>query len=684
MTSEKKNACKSIVVFFLSIILSLNVFAKMPGQNEVSVFITNNCRGYLEYLPSTYNSSSTRYPLLINILGLGTLGDGSNASLQNLYHIGGGNPHEQAYNDNWVESYTVNGQSFSFIVLTPQGYTDVPQSADINALIDYAIAHYANRIDTSRIYLIGSSEGGGSVWNYAGESNAYASRLAAIMPFGGVAYPIEDKAYIIKHNRVAVWGFHSQFDTQVPSYFTSNFVDFINSGTPPAREARKTLFNSTSHVCWPDALQRIYTENGMNVYQWLLQFKRSFSSAKAGSYQEITAPASSVQLNGSGTGPNGSTTAINWQKVSGPGGGNISNTSVLNPTISNLSPGTYVYRLSITDNTSAQATDTVEIQVNPARQRIYATTATASSGVVTSFSSAEGINVINGIADNDWMDYNINVPVSGNYKLRFHLGSFYLGKSFEIRNSSGTTLGSSDVYWTKDWDTYITLTILNVPLIAGDQTIRIQNIIPNPYPGPDQNWYLSWFEIESLNTSNAPLPVAFSLFNANCANNNVTLTWKTANETNSSEFAIEKSANGREWTTIATVAGAGQSSTERSYSYTDRSSNGNSFYRIAQQDIDGKKTYTSVLKSNCGGEQTFTVFPNPVTDRATVTINSSQNTKLNLSIVDSRGTLVRKQQTLLPQGNSQVTINLSGLAKGIYTLQAEWNDERSTAKLIKN
>jgi hypothetical protein len=682
MTSEKLNACKRFMIFVLSIFFSLDLFAKMPGQTERSILITNNLRGYLEYLPSTYSTTTGRYPLLINILGLGTQGDGSLASLNNLYSVGGGNPHEQANQDSWQESYTVNGQTFSFIVLTPQGYTDVPQPSDINALIDYAIQHYANRIDTSRIYLIGSSEGGGSVWNYAGGNNAYAKRLAAVMPFGGVAYPVEDKAYVIKHNRVAVWAFHSEFDTQVPSYFTTNFIYFINSGTPPARESKKTLFNSTGHLCWYDPLKRLFTENGMNVYQWLLQFKRSFSSVNAGDYQEITAPTSSIQFNGSGTGPNGSTSTINWAKVSGPSGGNISNASALNPTINNLSPGTYVYRLVLTDNASAQATDTVEIQVNPVRQRIYATDAIASSGVVTTFSTSEGRNIINGIANNDWMDYTISVPTSGNYKLRFRLGTFYGGDTFQVRNSSATILAASPVWWTKGWDNFETLTMLNVPLTAGSQTIRIQNIMPAP--GPNRDWYLNWFEIENLVTVDAPLPVAFSLFNTNCLGNGVSIVWKTTSETNSSEFSVQKSSDGRNWKVITTITAAGQSTAEKNYSYIDLAASGNDFYRIVQQDVDGRKTYTSVLRSNCIGAQAFTVFPNPAEGKAIVTISSNKNTKLNLTLMDTKGAVVRKQQTMLPQGNNQITIDLSGLAKGIYTLQAEWNNEIKTTKLIKN
>ena len=53
-------------------------------------------------------------------------------------------------------------------------------------------------------------------------------------------------------------------------------------------------------------------------------------------------------------------------------------------------------------------------------------------------------------------------------------------------------------------------------------------------------------------------------------------------------------------------------------------------------------------------------------------------------MVDNKGVVVRMQQTILPQGNSQVTVNFAGLAKGIYNLRAEWNGEIKTTKILKN
>lgn len=682
MNCDLMNAIKRLVVCCLFATVVFQASAQDGQHERPNVPIGTNCNGYLEYLPTGYSAGSARYPLLINILGFGTEGNGSLSSLQALYNIGAGNPHEQAHQGTWPDSYTVNSNTYQFVVITPQFIQSMlshtPTPAEVDAVVTYVVQNY--RIDTSRIYMIGSSQGGGAVWDYVGGGAQYAKRIAAIEPFAGVSWPIEDKANIIKHSKVAVWAFHNQFDESVPSYFTSNYVDFINQIPAPAVPVKKTLFNAAGHQCWFLPLTRQYTENGLNVYQWLLQFSKTFTKANAGTYQEITAPASSVQLHATGTGPNGTISSYNWQKISGPASSSIANAALQNPTVTNLVPGIYVFRLTITDNAFGTATEDVVVRVNRARTRIEAEAATFKTPGIVENPTADGGNKLDGITSGKWMDYTINVPISGMYKFRFRIGSFYSANQLSIKDASGNTLGSAtaEVFNTGDWDAFLTMTILNVPLQAGIQTIRIQGTNTS---FTSNVWYMNWFEFENTTT---PLPVHFLLFNANCNNGRVDLSWKTAAEMNADKFIIERSSDGRTWAAVGTVAATGQSSSERTYGYTDATaSDQNSFYRIAQQDIDGRKTYTAVLRANCSGKQNFSVFPNPATDKTTLSLSADQNSQLNLSVVDAKGRIVKTQQLVLPKGNSMVNLDLADLPTGMYMIQARWNGQTQTAKLLK-
>jgi len=86
-------------------------------------------------------------------------------------------------------------------------------------------------------------------------------------------------------------------------------------------------------------------------------------TANAGPDQTITLPTSSVTLNGSGSDPDGSIASYLWTKVSGNGGTITSPTSA-STTVTGLSAGTYTFRLTVTDNQGATASDDVVITVN--------------------------------------------------------------------------------------------------------------------------------------------------------------------------------------------------------------------------------------------------------------------------------------------------------------------------------
>ncbi len=89
-------------------------------------------------------------------------------------------------------------------------------------------------------------------------------------------------------------------------------------------------------------------------------------TANAGPDQTITLPTSSVTLTGSGTDPDGTIASYAWTKVSGPAGGTIATPATASTNITGLTAGTYVFRLTVTDNGGATATNDVQIIVNSA------------------------------------------------------------------------------------------------------------------------------------------------------------------------------------------------------------------------------------------------------------------------------------------------------------------------------
>ncbi len=89
--------------------------------------------------------------------------------------------------------------------------------------------------------------------------------------------------------------------------------------------------------------------------------------ANAGSDQTITAPVSSVSVDGSlSNDPDGTIATFSWSQVSGPSTGTIANSNSTKTTISALVTGIYIFKLTVTDNQGLSANVQITITVNVA------------------------------------------------------------------------------------------------------------------------------------------------------------------------------------------------------------------------------------------------------------------------------------------------------------------------------
>jgi len=93
--------------------------------------------------------------------------------------------------------------------------------------------------------------------------------------------------------------------------------------------------------------------------------KNQLPVADAGKDVVLILPKNSVTLNGSGSDVDGKITSYRWNKIRGPVTYTIENTNLAAPAVRNLVKGTYVFRLTVTDNRGGAATDDVVVTVKP-------------------------------------------------------------------------------------------------------------------------------------------------------------------------------------------------------------------------------------------------------------------------------------------------------------------------------
>ncbi len=96
------------------------------------------------------------------------------------------------------------------------------------------------------------------------------------------------------------------------------------------------------------------------------------------------------------------------------------------------------------------------------------------------------------------------------------------------------------------------------------------------------------------------LPIDLWKFNVSQDNDNLLFAWKTACETNNECFILEYSLDGLSYSTIAQLAGAGNSSRINSYSTVWESVpyTGMLYFRLKQRDFSGHITYSNVIAYN--------------------------------------------------------------------------------------
>ena len=165
-------------------------------------------------------------------------------------------------------------------------------------------------------------------------------------------------------------------------------------------------------------------------------------------------------------------------------------------------------------------------------------------------------------------------------------------------------------------------------------------------------------------------PVTFAKFEANCNDKGTSLEWITSQEINSDNYQVEKSYDGVNWKSIATIKAAGNSSTEKVYRYLDLVS-GTANYRIKQIDADGRFAYTSIASSNCTPKNIdIVIYPVPAQNNLNLAISATKNINTQFMIYDATGRLVKKLSEKIIVGNNTIQIDITNLPSGQYIIRS--------------
>jgi len=164
---------------------------------------------------------------------------------------------------------------------------------------------------------------------------------------------------------------------------------------------------------------------------------------------------------------------------------------------------------------------------------------------------------------------------------------------------------------------------------------------------------------------NGSLPVTLVSFSAKPVEaKTANLEWTTTAETNSDRFDIQKSHNGKQWSTIGSVKSQGESKTLAQYSFEDlHPSNGDNLYRLKMIDKDDTYAFSKITNVNFEGlPSLLNIYPNPAVSEIFVQKNGNEEVS-KVQIFNVAGQLVKEQAGSIDR------INISQFSNGIYSIQ---------------
>src|SRR5215211_5558283 len=346
----------------------------------------------------------------------------------------------------------------------------------------------------------------------------------------------------------------------------------------------------------------------------------------------------------------------------------------------------------------------------PTTTKIEAESYMSMSGVQTenTLDQGGGQNV-GWIEQGDWMDYQVSVASPGTYTLNIRVATPNSGAQLQLRKADGSVLSTVNLPNTGWWQTWQTIST-TITLQAGTQSIRV---ISTAAAG----WNINWMELSA--GGSAPPPAVTTRieaenytsmsgvqtentwdegggqnvgwieqgdwmdYNVNVASGgSYTLKLRIATPNTGAQFQIRKQDGSvlstvnltstwgyQSWQTISTTitlqAGV------QSIRVISTAAPG---WNINWMEINAVGAITSarqrdLLQAPIENSSSFEVYPNPVTDRLTFSINDNYAGKLRIEILNMTGAVVKQFNLNKERGLHRMNLALGFLKGGSYILR---------------
>jgi hypothetical protein len=221
---------------------------------------------------------------------------------------------------------------------------------------------------------------------------------------------------------------------------------------------------------------------------------------------------------------------------------------------------------------------------------------------------------------------------------------------------------------------------------SASQKLRLNsNIIfsgsQDPVYGPVMASTTSGGFAAMVNSTPVVLPVKFVGFTVSLKNNNAVVQWSTAEEKTASRFDIERSTDGNNWTTIASIPANGNTSNTSLYSYIDNNiTSRTAYYRVKEVDGNGAAVYstTGMIKTDAAVSSDVKIAS--VSNRLLLQFPSQVSGNVVVRFMNMSGQVIDQQQLSNPAG--QIVMNTSFSGNYIISISNGRNINKATQVIL--
>lgn len=178
------------------------------------------------------------------------------------------------------------------------------------------------------------------------------------------------------------------------------------------------------------------------------------------------------------------------------------------------------------------------------------------------------------------------------------------------------------------------------------------------------------------------LPIEIRNFTAQLRQQKTMLNWQALNASPGTLLVVEKSTNNRNFRDMAII----QAGTQTAFQWSDPELiTGATYYRIriVENNVKAFSATTMVNKPN-GSDFIIRGVQNPFNASLEMELAAQRSGKLQLSLTDLQGRVVKQQQQQLSAGVQRVSFHqLDQMPKGMYVLKIQWNDEVFYQRVVK-